>query len=320
MKILFITATRVGDAVLSTGILGHLTERYPDARITIVCGPAAAPLFEDIPNLEKIIVLRKMAYSLHWLGFWASCVGQVWDVLVDLRRAPLSYLMLARDRRHLTRNYEDVHRVVKMAGLLGLEAQPPAPRIWAGDARTVRGEALIPDGSPVLAVGPAANWRAKTWRPEYFAELIERLTGSGGILAGARVVLFGHSDERPSVMQVIESIPENRRIDLVGGLHLLDVFTCLRRCAFYIGNDSGLMHMAAAAGIPTLGLFGPSREEHYAPWGSLGGVVRASKEFEEIFPPGFDHRNSETLMDSLSVDAVVAAAGDLWRRSGAEKK
>jgi len=315
MKILFITATRVGDAVLSTGLLDTLVARHPQARITVACGPAAAQLFEAVPNLERVIVLHKMLFSLHWLGLWAECVGRVWDVVIDLRRAPLSYLLAARRSCHLARNRKAVHQVVKMASVLGLEAAPPAPRLWTAPAHEERARTLIADGTPVLAVGPAANWRAKTWRAERFAELIARVTGPGGPLAGARVALFGRGDERPGVMPVIESVPADRRIDLMGGLHLLDTFACLKRCSFYVGNDSGLMHMAAAAGLPTLGLFGPSREEHYAPWGPRGGVVRASEGFEEIFPPGFDHRTSGTLMDGLTVDAVEAAARELWART-----
>ncbi len=313
MRVLFITATRIGDAVLSTGILNHLIGRYADARITVACGPAAAPLFEAVPNLERIIVLRKKKWSLHWLGLWSECVGKFWDVMIDLRRAPLSYLLAGRDKRHLARSSGEAHRVIDMAGLLDLAADPPAPRLWATDAHEERAAQMIGDGPPVLAIGPTANWVGKTWPPEYFAELIARLTATGGILPGGRVAFFGHGDERSGVTKLIETVPTDRRIDLVGGPHLLEVFACLKRCALYVGNDSGLMHISAAAGIPTLGLFGPSREEHYAPWGEWSAVVRGTKGYGEIFPENFDHRNTGSLMDGLSVEAVEKAAGDLWR-------
>ena len=86
----------------------------------------------------------------------------------------------------------------------------------------------------------------------------------------------------------------------------------------FIGNDSGLMHLAAASGIPTLGLFGPSPERHYGPWGAHAAVVRTVQSYEELIgAPDFDHRRSATLMDGLAVEAAVAAARDLWRRSEA---
>ena len=59
MRILFVTATRIGDAVLSTGILSHLIARFPDARLTIAAGPAAAPLFAAVPGLEQLIAVHK---------------------------------------------------------------------------------------------------------------------------------------------------------------------------------------------------------------------------------------------------------------------
>src|SRR3546814_14314158 len=67
----------------------------------------------------------------------------------------------------------------------------------------------------------------------------------------------------------------------------------LKRCALYVGNDSGLMHIAAASGIPTLGLFGPSRPENYAPWGERSAVARTAVAYDDLFPPGYDHRRSD---------------------------
>ena len=97
---------------------------------------------------------------------------------------------------------------------------------------------------------------------------------------------------------------------------MLTVYACLERCAFYVGNDSGLMHLAAASGIPTLGLFGPSKESLYAPWGPRTAVVRTPEKFEELFGPDFDHRTSDSLMDTLTVDMAEEGARALWARRG----
>ena len=178
---------------------------------------------------------------------------------------------------------------------------------------------LVSDGPPVLAVGPTANWRGKQWRTANFIELIRRLTGAGGILPGARVAVFGAACEKAVAVPVIASIPPDRRINLVGRVDLVTAHVCLRRCAFYVGNDSGLMHLAAAAGIPTLGLFGPSREELYGPWGEHGAVARTAVPYEALVGgPDYDHRTTGSLMDSLTVDAAEAAARALWRRSAGQ--
>jgi ADP-heptose:LPS heptosyltransferase len=313
-SILFVTSTRVGDAILSTGLLDHLVRQHPGARVTVACGPAAAPLFEAVPGLERVIVLDKMVASLHWLMLWAMCTGRRWDVLVDLRNAPVTFLIPARRTFRVGRGRAPIHRVVGLGRVLGLDP-PPAPTVWLSEAHRILATRLIPDGPLVLGLGPTANWRAKTWRAERFAELVERLTGPNGMLPGGRVAVFGRDDERPTVLSLIEAILPERRIDLAGRLDLLTVAACLGRCAFYVGNDSGLMHLAAAAGVPTLGLFGPTPDVHYAPWGERAAVVRTTVSLDEIFPKDFDHRTSDSLMDSLSVEAVEVAARALWART-----
>lgn len=316
MRILFITSTRVGDAVLSTGLLKYLIDRHPGARVTVACGGAAAPLFEAVPGLERIVVLDKMLFSLHWLHLWTLCVGRRWRAVVDLRNTPVSYLLVADRRWRIGPPCrEPVHRVEWLARVLGIEGEPPSPHVWAAERHRDAARRLIPDGPPVFAVGPAANWPAKTWRSEYFAELIRRLTQDAGILPGARVAVFGRDDERPMALRLIESLPPGRRIDLVGRVDLLTAFACLARSAFYVGNDSGLMHLAAASGVPTLGLFGPSPEVHYSPWGPLCAVARGDLSYEKIFPEDFNYLASGTLMDSLTVDAAETAARELWRRA-----
>jgi ADP-heptose:LPS heptosyltransferase len=75
------------------------------------------------------------------------------------------------------------------------------------------------------------------------------------------------------------------------------------------------MHIAAAAGTPTLGLFGPSPVEQYAPWGASTAVVQTALPPEALYEPGYDHRTTDTLMDSLSVEMAEAAARRLLHRA-----
>ncbi len=311
MRILFVTANRIGDAVLSTGLLAELVRRHPEARITLACGPAAANLFAAAPNVERLIVLTKGPYARHWLGLWRDTVGRAWDLVVDLRASALAWTLAARTRRVMRPSNAPVHRLVQLARVLSLEA-PAAPEIWTTEAHRAAAARLVPEAGPVLAVGPTANWGGKRWRAERFAETASRLTAPGAALAGAAVAVLGGIDERGDAAPLIEAIPEPRRIDLVGRVDLLTAYACLERCALFIGNDSGLMHLAAASGAPTLGLFGPSREVHYAPWGPRTAVVRTTAEYDALVGgPGYDHRRHDTLMDTLSVDAVVAAANAL---------
>lgn len=312
MRILFITATRIGDAVLSSGVLADLLKRHPEAKLTIVCGPEAAPLFAAVPNLERLVSLRKRKRGLHWLTLWAACVVKKWDLVVDLRRTAISWLLWTGGRRLPARNQPGVHRVRQLADAFGLDS-PPSPRVWTTPGHEEAAARLVPAGGPVLAIAPTANWPGKIWPADRFAELIGRLTGAEGILPGARVAVFSAPAEREAALPVLEAVAAERRIDLAGGCDLLTAYACLARCALFVGNDSALMHLAAASGIPTLGLFGPSKPEHYAPWGPRAAHVRTRKGYDELVGgPGYDHRRTGTLMESLPVEDVLSAVAALW--------
>ncbi|MDH5490302.1 MAG: glycosyltransferase family 9 protein, partial [Rhodospirillaceae bacterium] len=160
----------------------------------------------------------------------------------------------------------------------------------------------------------SANWIGKVWPAENFTALATSLVSDGGIIPGARIAVFAHESERDMAAPVIDALIAEGRdvIDLVGTHHLLLVYACLRRCTFFVGNDSGLMHMAAAAGIPTLGLFGPSREDHYAPWGNKCASVRTDLDYNDIFPPNYNHVTTDSLMGTLDVNKVEQAVRSLW--------
>jgi ADP-heptose:LPS heptosyltransferase len=315
MHILFVTATRIGDAVLSSGLLSYLIDRHPTAALTIAAGPVAAPLFEAVPRLERLVVVEKRSWSAHWLPFYAAVATRRWDLVVDLRGSALAWLLRTGERRVMGKGDEREHRVHQLGRLFGLDP-PPSPRLWTASHHERAAGALISAGAPILAIGPAANWRGKQWRAERFAELAQRLTGVEGPLAGARVAVVAASHERRQAEPLLAAIPRHRQIDLVGKVDLLAAVAILRRCALFVGNDTGLMHMAAAAGTPTLGLFGPSPSSQYAPWGESTALVRSADPPEAMFGPGFDHRTTDTLMDGLSVDAAEAGARRLWEAVG----
>ena len=99
MNILFITSNRLGDAVLSMGALDYMVQTYPDARITIACGGLPSTLFEAVPGLEKIIVLKKRKHHGHWIDLWKQTSGTKWDVIVDFRDSVVSRVLRSKKKR-----------------------------------------------------------------------------------------------------------------------------------------------------------------------------------------------------------------------------
>ena len=316
MNILFVTATRIGDAVLSTGLLSYLIDRYPAARLTIAAGPAAAPLFRGLPGLERLLVMHKRAASLHWLALYAAVAGRRWDLVVDLRGSALAWLLWAHERKTVARRDSAAHRVRELGDLFGLDP-PPSPRLWLDPEALRQAAALVPPGERLVAIGPAANWRGKQWRGERFAELAQRLTSAGGPFPGHRVAVLAAAHERPQAEPVLHALPGGRVVDLVGRTDLLTGAAIVARAEMFIGNDTGLMHIAAAVGTPTLGLFGPSPAARYAPWGRCTAIVQTAVSPDEMYATGFDHRTTDTLMDSLSVERVEEAVRQLQHRAAA---
>jgi len=312
MAILFITSTHIGDAVLSTGLLAWLLARHPDQQVTIACGAPAAKVMAAAPRLERLHVIRKRRWHLHWLDLWRELAGRRWRVVVDLRRAPLARLLLARQRAVQPRSRAAIHRVELIARTLDLPPQPPT--LWTGPEHEARAAALLSPGgeAPVLALAPGASWIGKVWPAERFAELARRLTAADGLLPGARILVVGAESERGMAQPLLEVLPPGQCIDALG-LDVLSTGAAMRRCSLFVGNDSAMMHVAAATGVPTAGLFGPTRDEHYGPWGPNGLVVRTPETVAELIDrPDYDTRTTGTLMTGLKAEAVEAAIRRRW--------
>ncbi|MBU0724463.1 MAG: glycosyltransferase family 9 protein [Alphaproteobacteria bacterium] len=317
MRLLFITSNRLGDAVMSTGLLAALLDQHPGCRATVVCGPLPAPIFRHAPGVEAVITLHKRRYSLHWLTLWSQLVTRRWDIIVDLRNS-LASSMLRRGRLiRLGAHKPGLHVVEELASLIeASRPTPPAfwPRLWIGPEDQQDAERLLPAGRPVLALGPAANWPAKQWPVARFIALADRLTAPDGPLPGAAILVSAAQHERAVVEPVLAHFGP-RCIDMIGA-PVMPTAAAFARSQLYIGNDSGLMHIAAAAGTPTLGLFGPTDEIRYHPWGAPGGpharLVRTPEDWRSLITAlDSGQRPGERLMDGIAVEAAEQAALDL---------
>ena len=311
MRLLFITATRIGDAVLGTGALRHALNEYPDARVTIACGPEAAPLFGPVPNLDDVILLQKKPRAGHWVDLWRRTAMSYWAFVIDGRRSALARLVPHGRIRSMPTKQPGEHTVEQVSRMMRSPVSLD-PHLWTAARHEKTADKLLPPGPPVLAVAPMANWPGKVWPADRFRDVISALTGPGGRMAGARVAVFSAPAEREAALRVADDVPDGRHVDLAGQVDLLTTFACLKRCGLFVGNDSALMHMAAASGTPTVGLFGPSKDEHYAPWGALTAVARTSLSFGEIISqPGYDKTLDRTWMDTLTVEMAMTAIDGL---------
>jgi ADP-heptose:LPS heptosyltransferase len=306
MKLLFITSTRIGDAIISTTVLNHMLAQYPSARVTVACGALPAALFEDLPNLDKLITVTKKKMAQHWLKLWRQTVTSPWDMAIDLRGSALTYCLMSRQRMIWRSNSELKTRHEQLLDLLDTQ-QRVLPQIWISPERQKKLQNVIPSNVPVIAIAPAANWLGKEWPQENYIKLLQTITSPKGQFPGAKIAIFAAPHEYERLGSLKQTL-QDQLIDVSAYPHLLDVAALLKQCTIFIGNDSGLMHLAAAVGTPTLGLFGPSDDRLYRPTGAVCDFVRTPETFEHLWSQ-VKAGNEQGLMDSLTVDMVLAKLG-----------
>ena len=326
MNILFVGPTYIGDAAICTGLVQALLERYPSARLTIAAGATAVPLFAAVPGLERLWPIVKRKPIGHWFDLWRATLGKRWEAVVDLRGSGLAWFLWARERRIFRPDSSKGHRSQALAAVLGLD-NLPTPRLWVGpEAAAAAAKLVPPDGPPILALGPTGRYAYKLWRPEAFAELAGHLTAATGPLPGARIAVLGAAHERSLTEPIFDRLPEKRRIDLVGATDLATVAAVLQRAAMFVGVDSGLLYVATAAAIPTVGLLGPTRGlfgpesgDLVAPWAPKVAIARTPEAVEDLAAPTHAERIvSPPQLDSLSVETVEAVANSLLARLGGQ--
>lgn len=307
--ILFITSSRIGDAVLSLGLLDYLEKKYPEAEFTIACGGLVTLFFEGVPRVRAVIPLKKQKYHKHWFDLWWQIRSIKFDIVVDLRDTIVSRVVYSKNRYIFTNSIEkNDHKVLQNARVMKLSSAP-SPRLWFSQKQLERAEKLIPEGEgKILAVAPSANWIGKTWPVERFVEIVQWLTADDGLMPGARVAVFAAPSEEENARIVLDSVPEGRKIDVIAKADPATAAAAIARCDYFIGNDSGLMHCAAAAGVTTLGLFGASYPHIYGPWGKHTAYVSTPESFDQLKNfEGYDPKTCGCLMGSLTVDMVKEA-------------
>ena len=310
MKILFISSNRIGDAVLTMGLLAWLEQTYPQARFTIACGPVTMDLFRAVPRVDRMINLKKQKRHGHWINLWKQCIGTRWDLIVDLRNSLITRLLFAKKKVYKVARATGRHKLVEHGSIFGLNP-PPLPKIWIDEATQRKADALVSTGSAILALGPAANWAPKQWDIANFIEVAKRMIAPNGHMPNASLMIVAAPHERVQVQPLIDAFPKSQIIDLIGQ-DLLTVAACLKKADFFIGNDSGLMHIAAAVGMPTVGLFGPSDERIYGPYGAKTLAIRTPESMAELVKlQPYPGSNLPLLMGTLTVDRVMEGVDQL---------
>jgi len=323
----------IGDAIMALPALITVRQNFPAARISLLALPWVADLFAHDPLVDHVIFYERpgrhgglagkwrLARELADAGFDAAILLQnafeaamitrlagipiVAGYPTDGRRLLLTHTAPRRPgfkRRH------QVHYYQEMLEGLGLTRGDDTPRL------TVRPEAAswaeqtlaIPEGKgrPLVGLNPGAAYGpAKRWPAERYGELARRL----GDARDCRFVVFGTGADREAAARIDALAGAGRVIDLTGATTLAQAVAAIARCRLFVTNDSGLMHVAGALGVPLTAIFGSTDPVATGPVGSPSTIVRHPLTCSPCLKTQCP-RGHFRCMEELTVDEVARAA------------
>ncbi len=309
MKILFITSKHLGDAIISSAVMECFHQRCPEAKFTVVCGQLPAPIF-TAPYIGKVIPIGKRKRRMHWWNIWKSCAFEVWDCVIDMRGSFLSYVVPSFRRYVWRAQKDDIPKVNQMARFLNVP-RLPLPKVYTTVDARKKVASLLKGKTKVIAFGATASWAAKCWSSAKFIELAQQMKKD--MFSDAVFAVLGGPQDIDTCREMCKQAPKDLLWPMAGCMDVATTAAFLEKCTLFIGNDSGLMHLAAAVGTPTLGLFGPSKESIYQPQGKICHWVRTEKSYEELIcVPEYDWKKPGDLMEGLSVQKALDGVKKLF--------
>jgi heptosyltransferase II len=300
-KILVRAVNWVGDAVMTLPALDALGEIFPHAHIVVLAKPWVAPVYEGRPAVRDVVIYRKDGGLLKGLGGLGSAIRQVrarkFDLAILFQNAfEAAFLakaagvprrlgydrdgrgMLLTDRVPVNTFKTGTHQVEYYLNLLrtaGWNAESRDPVMEApGDARRSISGLLagkgIGEDEMLVGLSPGAMFGdAKRWPEERFAAVGDMAAETWG----ARVLVMG-SGKETRVCRAVETAMAGPCINLCGETSLDVAMAVIERCSMFVTNDSGLMHLAAALGVPTVAVFGSTDPVATGPRGPHTRIVR----------------------------------------------
>jgi heptosyltransferase-2 len=336
MKILVRAPNWAGDAVMAIPALQAIRRAHASAEIAILARSAVADLYRDQPFANKIVEYHSVGHHKGWRGrekLIAELRREKFDLAILLQNAfEAAWLAwrsgipervgYARDGRGLLltkpirvpgENEIPRHEshyyleLLRRAGWTDSRGEIAAIRLQVSSAAHEVAEASLLHagarrGAWRCAIAPGSSYgAAKCWPSERFAALADRLISE----CGADVILFGTPSEEEMAARIRSAMKCNP-ISLVGQTSMRDLPALFSACSIFIGNDSGAMHVAAAAGLPVIGIFGPTDPEGTAPVTPQFSLIREPVSCSPCFlrTCPVDHR----CMTRISVDKVFFSA------------
>lgn len=338
-NILLVQTGFLGDVVLSTPVISSLKKIYPDAAITLMTTPLAAPLVEHHPGVTEVIRYDKRGRDRGLsglLGMARLLRSRRFFAAFSLHKSYRTALLLAAAGIRPRYGFSEAalpwlytktaprtgagHEVLRNLALLRVLGREPESldqsmqvSFPAEMAAAVSIRCGLPASDRLVGIAPGSVWATKRWTAGGFAEVARRLADDGW-----RVVLIGGPDDA-AVGAEIEGQSGAVLYNMIGKLSLLESACLIAQLRLLISNDSAPLHLASAARTPVVALFCATVPEFgYGPWGVDSEILGVSglscrpcgRHGGQTCPTG-----THACQRQLSADTVFQAAVRLIERS-----
>lgn len=346
-NILVIRLSSLGDVVMTIPAVNAIHDRFPDAHLSWLVEGSVGEFLATQDFISEVIVFQRTAFSNalrkgnlpEAIRIFASSLSKLrqreYDAIIDFHGIAKSTLfsmfvrakekvgfgkMFAKEQSHLfydvnvngtDKHMHKVERNLLMAHYLGCTDPPCLPALRVSEAAQLYIDnflSSVNEKAPFLAINPFSSKGTdfKRWPLERYGELILRIFRECGRKS---VILWGPGEEK-----------EAHRLKEISGesaflacpTDISQLYALLKRSSLYIGGDTGVMHLAAAAGIKVLSLFGPTDHRINAPYGNKNIII---KEDVTCSPCKKKNCNDRICMSHITVEKVFGAVDTALERS-----
>lgn len=335
-KILLIQLGDIGDVVWTTPAIRAAKNTIPGAQVSVMVKEGFGGLLEADPSIKQVFeIKRHLGNPLHQaagqLSFLKSIRAQRFDLVIDLRLgdrgaflsfltgAPIRVTMHHPEGVPFWRKYFFTHGVVPRPRLggygaadqtlcflrgLGIDTDDIIPRLWVADSVKGRVREILTRGKVDkterwMTINFFSRWSYKEWNSQKWIEIINWLWKD----FATGVIIIGSREEQPKAQAIIKKC-DARVFNLAGLTTLAELAGLLSLSRLHVGVDSAAPHIAAATGVPTVTIYGPTSWKDWAPVGKDHRVIAPDMDCAPCFQKGCDNSGHSLCLESLSTEKV----------------
>lgn len=317
MKILIELPTWLGDCTMATPAIENIVKAYPTAKITVFGSLPATQLFVFHPNVVNLVLdsSKQAKNRAFFLYKTAKSLGE-FELAISFRRTLFSRLFISLSKAKIKANYrryqqKSRHQVLRYNDFinktLSLNNQPNKLCVYHENPNNNNKQ------KPLLGINPGAAYgSAKRWYPDKFSEVAIALSKDYDI------IIFGGKSEVDIANEITQSLKNNNiknYQNIAGKTSINELIAGIKNLDLLITSDSGPMHLGAAFQVPTLAIFGPTKDDETSQWMNEKSVI-VKKDFScqpcmRRVCPLKDNSTYHQCMKAIDVDMVLSGVDGL---------